>query len=84
MSKEEEQYLITALKHIFTFSKDGRSEASDDEWLNFYNNEGDSSFDFIVSDPYFDHYSVDEAMGVAANIAELFYSLGRHYDPTKD
>ena len=41
-------------------------------------------FDFFVSDPYFDHYSVDEAMGVAANIAELFYSLGRHYDPTKD
>lgn len=84
MSKEEEQYLIIALKHIFTFSKDGRSEASDDEWLNFYHNEGDSSFDFIVNDLYSDHYSVSDALGVAANISESFYSLGRHYEPTKD
>lgn len=84
MSKEEEQYLIAALKHIFTFSKDGRSEASDDEWLNFYHNEGDSSFDFVVNDPYFDHYSVNDALGIAVNISESFYSLGRHYDTSKD
>lgn len=84
MSKEEEQYLITALKHIFTFSKDGRSEASDDEWLNFYHNEGDSSFDFVVNDPYFDHYSVNDALGIAASFSESFYALGRHYAPTED
>lgn len=84
MLKEEEQYLITALKYLFTFSKDGRSEASDDEWLNFYHNEGDSSFDFVVNDPYFDHYSVNDVLGIAANISESFYSLGRHYDPSKD
>lgn len=84
MLKEEEQYLINALKHIFTFSKDGRSEASDDEWLNFYHNEGDSSFDFVVNDQYSDHYSVNDALGIAANISESFYSLGRHYDTFED
>lgn len=84
MSKEEEQYLIAALKYLFTFSKDGRSEASDDEWLNFYYNEGDSNFSFTVNDLYFGHYSVNDAIGIATSISESFYALGRHYDPFKD